>query len=59
MAKSLYQKETKEQKKNANERALFLSYKQNMLTLNEYIRLCRERGLEVLVNVEYEKRYNT
>ena len=59
MTQSLYEKQTKEQKKHANERALLLSYKQNVLTLNEYVRLCNEKGLDVLVNVEHEKRYNT
>lgn len=59
MANPLYQKQTKEQKRRANGRALLLSYKQNRFTLSEYVRLCEEKGLEVLVNVEHEKRYNT
>lgn len=59
MKNTFYQKQTEEQRAEANALTLFRNYKVGVLTLTEYVTLCNGRGYEIRVNVEHEKRYNS
>lgn len=59
MNKPIYEKQTPEQRKAANAKALLLCYKSNALTLTEYVNTCRTKGYGILVNIDHEKRFNT
>lgn len=59
MNKPIYEKQTQEQRRKANAKALLLLYRNDVLTLTEYVSACRARGCDVLVDIDHEKRFNT